>query len=137
MSKAVSYLRCASIDQSNESIERQRATIKAYCATHSINLIEEYIDIAYAGTNDRRPDFQRLISDAKKHPTWESVLVADTSRFCRNIDDATHYESILNNLGIKLVSTAPDSNNAYSMVNLLSELCNHSNSLPLTHRRPL
>lgn len=104
MTKAVAYMRYSSDNQSETSIEYQRAAIAAYCARHDIVFAAEYKDEAYSATTDRRPDFQRLMKDAQKQPEWSKVLVYDMSRFCRNAADAGWYENLLRDNDIELIS---------------------------------
>ena len=37
--------------------------LRQYAAEHSLNVIDEYIDDGWSGTNFDRPDFQRMIDD--------------------------------------------------------------------------
>lgn len=41
---------------------------------NNLNVIAEYIDRAFTGTNDSRPNFQRMIEDAKTR-TFQGILV--------------------------------------------------------------
>lgn len=65
---AVAYMRFSSDNQNENSIEYQRAKIKAYCYQKGICLLHEYIDRAKTATTDRREAFQRMIQDAQNHP---------------------------------------------------------------------
>ena len=64
----VAYMRYSSDNQTENSIEYQRDAINAYCDANGLTIVEEYIDEAYSATNDRRPSFQRMMSDALRHP---------------------------------------------------------------------
>ena len=37
--------------------------LRQYAAEHGLNVIDEYIDDGWSGTNFDRPDFQRMIDD--------------------------------------------------------------------------
>ena len=118
MKKAVAYMRCASKDQSETSIEHQREEIERYCDMKGIQLVDEFVDMACSGTNDKRPDFQRMVKEAGESPAWSIVLVYDLSRFSRHILQAMNYKSLLNDNGIRLVSVTQefeDSNEAFFM----------------------
>ena len=138
MKKAVAYMRYSSHNQDENSIEYQRAAITAYCLMHGVEVVEEYIDEAYSATTDRRPDFQRLIRDARNHPAWDTVLIYDQSRFARNNGDATNYENELNDLNIELISVTQlfgNSNEGFMLkgiTNLMNEMYSRNNA-KVTH----
>lgn len=100
----VAYLRYSTDNQTENSIEYQRAAIEKYCAQNKLALLHEYIDQALSATNDRRPGFQRMMEDAKSNPEWETILVYDLSRIFRNVNDATLYKAVLSDSGIRIVS---------------------------------
>lgn len=108
MKKAVAYMRYSSDNQRETSIEYQRDAIRSYCQKNNTQLVHEYIDMAISGKYDRRPNFRALMQDAKAKPVWDTVLVFDYSRFCRNYRDAANYTDLLNRNNISLVSVTED-----------------------------
>ena len=64
---AVIYARNSSENQTEPSIEGQLHVCEEYARTHDILILNTYIDRAMPGTNDNRPDFQRVIKDSAKH----------------------------------------------------------------------
>lgn len=74
MKKAVIYARYSSDSQTEQSIEGQLRVCKEYAKNNNILIVDTYIDRAMTGTNDLRPDFQRMLKDSAKHQ-WEIVLV--------------------------------------------------------------
>ena len=74
MNKAVIYARYSSDTQTEQSIEGQLRVCQQYAKTNNILIVGTYIDRAMTGTNDMRPDFQRMIKDSSKHQ-WDMVLV--------------------------------------------------------------
>ena len=104
MRLAVAYMRYSSDNQNETSIEYQRSAISAYCSRNGIQLVEEYVDEAFSATNDKRPDFQRLMTDAQNKPVWDMILIHDFSRFFRNSSDATTYKNMLKDRDITVVS---------------------------------
>ena len=74
MKKAVIYARYSSDNQSEQSIEGQIRVCNEYAERNNIMIIDSYIDRAMTGTNDRRPEFQRMISDSSKKE-WDYVIV--------------------------------------------------------------
>ena len=62
------------------------------------------------GTNDKRPSFQQMISDSKKHE-WSFVLVYKFDRFARSRYDSAINKSILKKNGVKVVSATEQISN--------------------------
>ena len=102
--QAVAYMRYSSENQTENSIEYQREAIEVYCLAKGYELVGEYVDEAYTGTNTRRPSFKKMIADAKTYPEWSKVLVFDFSRFARNSGDANLHKNLLADLDVKLIS---------------------------------
>ena len=80
---AVIYARYSSDNQREESIEGQLRVCQQYAKANNILIVGTYIDRAMTGTNDLRPDFQRMIKDSSKHQ-WDMVLVYKLDRFSRD-----------------------------------------------------
>ena len=75
----------ASKDESN-SVKNQRDLILSYIDSHPEFQgwqIHEFVDDGYTGTNDDRPNFQRLI-DLTRKGQIQCIIVKDLSRFARN-----------------------------------------------------
>lgn len=100
----VAYMRYSTDNQTENSIEYQRAEIEKYCAKNGFTTLKEYVDEAYSATNDRRPNFLRMVADAQSNPGWDSILVYDFSRIFRNVKDAALYKAILRDSGIRIIS---------------------------------
>ncbi|MBO5248015.1 MAG: recombinase family protein [Clostridia bacterium] len=107
---AVAYMRYSSHHQTENSIEYQRKNIIDYCNAHDIELVEEFVDAAHTGTNDRRPSLQKMFQavQSKPRPEWDAILVFDLSRFARNAADAFHYRAILYDHNVELISITQD-----------------------------
>ena len=101
--KCVAYLRYSSKNQGKYSIDYQKKTVEKYCAKHGLEMVDYYIDEAYSAKNDKRPEFQMLLEDAREKPVWKTVLVYDLSRFARNVGGAATYKDELRDLGIKVI----------------------------------
>jgi DNA invertase Pin-like site-specific DNA recombinase len=87
MKTAVIYARYSSSTQTEQSIEGQLRDCYNYAAREGFNVIETYIDRALTGRTDNRPDFQRMISDARKMQ-FQYVIVYKLDRFTRNRYDS-------------------------------------------------
>ena len=74
-----------------------------FAKQNDIFIVGTYIDRAMTGTNDLRPDFQRMIKDSSKH-AWDYVLVYKLDRFSRNKYEATIHKHTLRENGVKLLS---------------------------------
>ena len=83
MKTAVVYARYSSDNQTEQSIEGQLRVCEQYAKNNNILILDTYIDRAMTGTNDNRPDFQRMIKDSGKHE-WQYILVYKIDRFSRN-----------------------------------------------------
>lgn len=99
----VIYARFSSYSQTEQSIEGQLRVCKEYAERNKINIINEYIDRATTGTNDNRPEFQRMIEDAKEKQ-FDQILVYKFDRFSRKKYDNVIYKHKLAQYGIKVIS---------------------------------
>ena len=79
----VIYARFSSHNQTEQSIEGQRAACEEYAKRNDYTIVGEYIDRALTGTTDKRPNFQKMIDDSSKK-LFEAVLVYQLDRFARN-----------------------------------------------------
>ena len=128
MNKAVIYARYSSDTQTEQSIEGQLRVCQQYAKANNILIVGTYIDRAMTGTNDLRPDFQRMIKDSSKHQ-WDMVLVYKLDRFSRDKYESTIHKHTLKENGVKLVSAMeniPDSPEGIILESLL-EGYEHSN----------
>jgi site-specific DNA recombinase len=105
--KAVGYARYSSTNQREESIVRQIESIREFCKSNNLDLIEEYIDEAQSATTDRRDDFQRMMDDAM-FGDWEFIVVYKMDRLSRNVADAMHYKKKLSKAGIRVLNVIED-----------------------------
>lgn len=103
MKTAVVYARYSSDNQTEQSIEGQLRVCEQYAKNNDILILDTYIDRAMTGTNDNRPDFQRMIKDSEKHE-WQYILVYKIDRFSRNKYETAKYKKILKDNGVKLLS---------------------------------
>ena len=103
MKTAVIYARYSSDSQTEQSIEGQLRVCQDFAIQNDIFIVGTYIDRAMTGTNDLRPDLQRMIKDSSKH-AWDYVLVYKLDRFSRNKYEATIHKHTLRENGVKLLS---------------------------------
>ena len=121
MKTAVIYARYSCDAQTEQSIEGQLRVCEEYAQKNDILILDTYIDRAMTGTNDMRPDFQRMIRDSAKKQ-WSYVIVYKLDRFSRNKYEATTHKHTLKNNGVKVVSAMeniPDSPEGIILESLL------------------
>lgn len=102
------YLRLSVEDNGKkdaDSIENQRALLLQYIDSRSyLSLIDVYVDNGYTGTDFDRPEFERMISDARRGRI-NCVIVKDLSRLGRNYVEAGNYiEKVFPFLGIRFIA---------------------------------
>lgn len=121
MKTAVIYARYSSDSQTEQSIEGQLRVCQDYAKSNDILIVDTYIDRAMTGTNDMRPDFQRMIKDSNKRQ-WDYVLVYKLDRFSRDKYETTIHKHTLKENGVKLLSAMeniPDSPEGIILESLL------------------
>ena len=67
----------------SDSIVSQRSLLKQYIKENNYNLIEEYVDDGYSGTNFDRPAFKRMINDLELGKI-NMIITKDMSRLGRD-----------------------------------------------------
>ena len=105
--RAALYLRVSTARQAEHdiSIPDQRRQGEAYCAARGHQLVETFVELGSTATNDRRPEFQRMIEAGSAKPApFDIVLVHSFSRFFRDHFELEFYVRKLAKNGVKLVS---------------------------------
>lgn len=102
---AALYYRYSSDKQTENSIDGQRRACLDYCEKHGYNVVAEYIDRAMSGTNDNRPEFQRMIEDSEKRQ-FAFIIVYRFDRFARNRFDSAIYKKRLEMFGVRVLSAS-------------------------------
>ena len=100
---AVIYARYSSDNQTEQSIEGQLRVCKKYAENNNILILNTYIDRAMTGTNDNRPDFQKMIKDSE-NKDFQYVLVYKLDRFSRNRYETAIHKHTLQQNGVKILS---------------------------------
>lgn len=85
------------------SIEGQLKECRKYANRNNHTIIHEYIDKAFSAKTDKRPQFQRMISDSSNRQ-FSAILVYQLDRFSRNRYDSAIYKKELENNGVRLYS---------------------------------
>lgn len=105
MKLAYLYARASTIREVKQgSIQRQITDMKAYCEKHSLEYMI-FQDEALTGTNDERPEFQKMITKALREKPY-IVVCHKMDRFARSAKDLLHYVDILQKENIQFVAVA-------------------------------
>ena len=101
--QVASYARFSSQNQKEASIEIQQEHINRFCKENRFTIVKEYVDRAQSATTDQRPSFQQMINDASLG-IFKAIVVYNSSRFARNIQDHLKYKAILDSYGVRILS---------------------------------
>ena len=113
------YMRM-STNMQEHSIESQRKVLTAYAQSHGMAILTEYVDEGISGRKaEKRPGFLQMIEDSGAG-TFEAVLIYDSSRFARNLEESIVYKSMLKRNGVALIS-ATEPNTDDEEVSLLTD----------------
>ena len=105
--RAALYLRVSTARQAEHdvSIPDQRRQGENYCTSPGYRLVETYVEPGASATNDRRPEFQRMIEAGTAKPApFDVVIVHSFSRFFRDHFELEFYVRKLAKNGVRLVS---------------------------------
>jgi site-specific DNA recombinase len=105
--RAALYLRVSTGRQADSdlSIPDQRRQAKGYCVSRGWEIVSDYVEPGASATDDRRPEFQRMIDAATtKPPAFDVILVHSFSRFFRDQFQLEFYVRRLAKNGVRLVS---------------------------------
>ena len=102
MNRAAIYARySAGAGQTDQSIEGQLRECTAYIKQNNMQLVGTYADRHITGRTDRRPEFQKMISDAEAG-LFDVLVVYTTDRFSRDKYDSAIYKRQLKNCGVDI-----------------------------------
>jgi site-specific DNA recombinase len=105
--RAALYLRVSTGRQADNdlSIPNQRRQAKADCASRGWEIAADYVEPGASATDDRRPEFQRMIDAATTKPAaFDVIVVHSFSRFFRDQFQLEFYVRRLAKAGVRLVS---------------------------------
>ena len=102
--KAVIYARYSSSLQSFDSIEAQLFACKEYCQKKKYFIAGTYIDEAVSARTSNRPQFQKMLADAKTG-NFDVLIVHKVDRFARNLNDAILSKYTLQMAGVSIEYT--------------------------------
>src|SRR5882672_10162465 len=86
-SKVVAYARVSTTEQAERdlSLPAQLDAIRRYARERELTIAGEYVERGVTGTDDNRPQFQRMLGELMKPgATVGAIVVIHTSRFMRD-----------------------------------------------------
>jgi DNA invertase Pin-like site-specific DNA recombinase len=101
------YLRVSTARQAEKdlSIPDQRRQLKGWCDDKGLQIVAEYVERGASATDERRPEFQRMIEDATADDgSFNVVLVHSFSRFFRDSFQFELHRRSLEKHGVMLIS---------------------------------
>ena len=99
--RAVCYARYSTDMQREESIAAQLRAARDYCQKKGYTIIREYSDEAKSGKSDNRPEYQRMLSDAKRN-LFDIIVFHKIDRNARNEYDYYFHKANLKKLGVEI-----------------------------------
>ena len=96
------------------SIPDQLRQLNEWAKANGHLVVQEYVEPGASATDDKRPVFQKMITDAlMKPPSFEAILIHSLSRFFRDGIEFGVYERKLSKNKVKVISiTQPTSDDA-------------------------
>ena len=103
---AALYARVSSDRQDVDlSVSAQMRALRDYADKNDYKVVREYVDEAESGRVMNRPEFRRMIDEAKKTKApFNEILVWKFSRFTRKREHAVALKSMLRRQGVRVVS---------------------------------
>jgi DNA invertase Pin-like site-specific DNA recombinase len=89
------------------SIEQQFKECREYCKRLGIRIVGEYADRALTGTNDKRPQFQKMVNDSARGK-FQVVVCWRVDRFARSREDSAIYKGRLRRNGVRVMYAKED-----------------------------
>lgn len=109
--RAALYLRVSTGRQADSdlSIPDQRRQAENFCKARGWEVVADFVEPGQSATDDRRPEFQRMIDAATtKPPAFETIVVHSYSRFFRDQFQLEFYVRRLAKNGVRLVSNTQE-----------------------------
>ena len=103
---AALYARVSSDRQDVDlSVAGQLRALRDYAEKNSYVVVREYVDQAQSGRDSDRPEFNKMIDEAKSPKSaFQEILVWKFSRFSRKREHAVAYKAMLRRRGVRVVS---------------------------------
>src|SRR5579872_6414314 len=106
----------------------QLRELREYCARRGWTLTDEYVDAGISGTKEKRPELDRLLTDAHQRK-FDAVVVWRFDRFARSVSHLLRALETFNALGVAFVSlseqidtTTPAGKLVFTVLGAVAEL---------------
>lgn len=96
------YARISTVNH-GQNVDLQLRELRELCQHRGWQVVAEYIDEGISGTKDRRPELDRLMSDAHKR-RFDVVAVWRFDRFARSVSHLLRALETFNALGVGFLS---------------------------------
>ena len=120
------------------SVSAQMRSLRDYADKNDYKVVRAYVDEAESGRVMNRPEFRRMIDEAKKTKApFNEILVWKFSRFTRKREHAVALKSMLRRQGVRVVYAVPISTSTAIIRRAVSVKCCTSSgrsALPNTPR---
>src|SRR5579864_2571688 len=100
--RAAIYARVSTANQ-GQSPEMQLHELGEYCARRGWSVSSEYVDVGISGTKEKRPELDRLLTDAHRRK-FDALVVWKFDRFARSVSHLLRALETFQALGIEFVS---------------------------------
>jgi DNA invertase Pin-like site-specific DNA recombinase len=100
--RAALYAR-VSTSNNGQDPEMQLRELREYCQRRSWDIAGEYIDVGISGTREKRPELDRLHTDAHRR-RFDAVIVWRFDRFARSVSHLLRALETFKALGVEFVS---------------------------------
>ena len=106
LTPAALYARVSSDRQDVDlSVSAQMRALRDYASKNGYEVVREYVDEAESGRVMNRPEFRRMIDEARKTKApFNEILVWKFPRFTRKREHAVALKSMLRRQGVRVVS---------------------------------
>jgi DNA invertase Pin-like site-specific DNA recombinase len=101
--KRVALYARVSTKNNGQDPETQLIALREYATHRGFQIAGEYVDVGISGAKDRRPELDRLMTDARRRKV-DAVLVARFDRFARSTKHLVLALEEFNALGIDFIS---------------------------------
>jgi DNA invertase Pin-like site-specific DNA recombinase len=96
------YARVSTVGH-GQSCDMQLLELRHYAAARGWEITGEYVDVGVSGTKERRPELDRLMTDAHRR-RFDAVVVWKFDRFARSVSHLLRALETFRALGIEFVS---------------------------------
>jgi len=125
--RAAIYARVSTANNGQDP-SMQTREIREYCERRGWQLVGEYVDLRISGAKEKRPELDRLMTDAHRR-RFDAVVVWKFDRFARSVSHLLRALETFKALGIEFVSlseqvdtTTPTGKMVFTVLGAVAEL---------------